>query len=187
MNLGRLLARMTLGGLFIGHGTQKLFGWFGGPGMEGTTGMMDKLEMRPARQNARAAGLSETTAGALIAAGALMPLAGALVTGTMATAIRKVHLDKGLWNTNGGYEFNVTLVAAVIALIDAGPGKPSVDDALGLRLRGSGWALLALGTGVAGAAGAIEAGKRKESATSTGRFQRTEEAEGQPGVAANPA
>ena len=55
MSIGRLLARTTIGALFIGHGTQKLFGWFEGPGLDGTTGMMDKLEMRPARHNALAA------------------------------------------------------------------------------------------------------------------------------------
>ena len=93
MNIGRVLARATIGALFVGHGTQKLFGWFDGPGMDGTTGMMDKLEMRPARHNALAAGISETAGGALLAAGALMPVAGARLTGTMATAIRKVHVD----------------------------------------------------------------------------------------------
>jgi len=75
MNAGRLLARLTIGGLFVGHGTQKLFGWFGGPGPEGTERMMDKLELRPARRQAMAAGLSETVGGALLALGALTPLA----------------------------------------------------------------------------------------------------------------
>jgi putative oxidoreductase len=152
MNIGRVLARVTIGGLFIGHGTQKLFGWFGGPGMEATTGTMDQLGLRPARRNALAASISETAGGALLAAGALMPLAAAMLTGSMATAIRKVHLDKGLWNTGGGYEFNLTLAAAAIALVDSGPGKPSVDDALGLELKGNIWALAALAAGVAGTA-----------------------------------
>jgi putative oxidoreductase len=80
-------------------------------------------------------GVSETAGGALLAAGALMPVAGAMLTGTMVTAIRKVHLDKGLWNTNGGYEFNLALIAAAAALIDAGPGSPSVDDASGSTSR----------------------------------------------------
>jgi putative oxidoreductase len=149
---------MTIGGLFVGHGTQKLFGWFGGPGMEGTTGMMGKLGMHPPRRQALAAGLSEAIGGALLAAGALMPLAAAMLTGSMATAIRKVHLDKGLWNTAGGYELNLTLVAAAIALVDSGPGAPSGDDALGLELNGNSWALAALAAGVAGSAAAIELG-----------------------------
>jgi putative oxidoreductase len=178
MNVGRLLARVTIGGLFIGHGTQKLFGWFGGPGMEGTTGMMDQVELRPARRNALAASVSETAGGALLAAGGLMPLAAAVLTGSMATAVRKVHLDKGLWNTAGGYEFNLTLVAAAIALVDSGPGKPSVDDALGLELKGNGWALAALAAGVAGSAAVIEAGRRAPSEPATpptGRFTRGQE------------
>jgi putative oxidoreductase len=179
MNIGRFLARATIGGLFIGHGTQKLFGWFGGPGIEGTAGMMEQLELRPGRRNALAAAIAETAGGALLAAGALMPLAAAMLTGSMATAIRKVHLDKGLWNTAGGYEFNLTLVAAAIALVEAGPGKPSVDEALGLELDGNGWALAALAAGVAASTAAIEAGKRVPAAepgtARTGRFARGEE------------
>jgi putative oxidoreductase len=179
MNIGRVLARVTIGGLFVGHGTQKLFGWFGGPGVEGTTGMMDKLEMRPPRRNAIAVGVSEAAGGALVAAGALMPAAAAMLTGTMATAIRKVHLDKGVWNTAGGYEFNLTLIAAAIALVDSGPGEPSVDEALGLELNGNFWALAALAAGVAGSAAAIEIGKRmsshEQAGTPTGRFARDRE------------
>jgi putative oxidoreductase len=179
MNIGRVLARVTIGGLFVGHGTQKLFGWFGGPGVEGTAGMMDKLEMRPARRNALAVGVTEAAGGALLVAGALMPVAAATLTGVMATAIRKVHFEKGLWNTGGGYEFNLTLVAAAIALVDTGPGKPSVDDSLGLKLDGNFWALAALAAGVAGSGAAIEIGKRMSAEEpgepSTGRFTRKPE------------
>jgi putative oxidoreductase len=158
MNAGRLIARLTIGGLFIGHGTQKLFGWFGGPGPQGTEQMMDKLELRPARENAVLAGASETVGGTLLALGALTPLAGALLSGTMFTAIRKVHFQKGLWNTAGGYEFNLTLIAAIAALIDGGPGSPSVDRALGIDRTGTGWTLASIAAGAAGSALAIEAG-----------------------------
>src|SRR4051812_10115493 len=65
MKIGRLLARLAIGGLFIGHGTQKWFGWFGGPGLEKTTGMMEKLGMSPPRRNAHAVSASETLGGAL--------------------------------------------------------------------------------------------------------------------------
>ena len=184
------MARATIGGLFIGHGTQKLFGWFEGPGIEGTTGMMDKLEMHPPRENALAVGIAETAGGALLAVGALMPLAGALLTGTMATAVRKVHLDKGLWNTAGGYEFNLTVVAAATALIDAGPGRPSVDEALGLKLKGTGWALAALAAGIGGSAAAIELAKRADAQQEiepTGRFKRSEESVEQAAPVQNPA
>ena len=191
MDIGRVLARATIGGLFIGHGTQKLFGWFGGPGIDQTTGMMDSLELRPARRNVLAAGIAETAGGALLAAGALMPAAGALLTGTMTTAIRKVHLHKRLWNTGGGYEFNLALVAAAIALIDSGPGRPSVDEALGLELKGSGWALAALTAGVAGSSAVIELAQRTPAqdgqASRGGRFERADEGADQSVPAENPA
>jgi putative oxidoreductase len=164
MNAGRLIARLTIGGLFVGHGTQKLFGWFGGPGPEGTAEMMDKLELRPARSNAVAAGAAETAGGALLALGALTPAAGALLSGTMFTAIRKVHFQKGLWNTGGGYEYNATLIAALAALIQCGPGSLSVDRALGIERRGSGWALAAIAAGAAGSALVIEAGRQPQEA-----------------------
>ena len=176
MNAGRLIARTVIGGLFVGHGTQKLFGWLGGPGLEGTTKMMDNLEMKPGRRNALASGLSETMGGALLMAGALTPLAAAMLNGTMFTAIRKVHLAKGPWNTGGGYEYNATLIAATTALVDSGPGAPSIDGAIGLRTKGSGWALASLVAAAAGSAAAIKAGARAaqddDEIRRTGRFTR---------------
>jgi putative oxidoreductase len=161
MDAGRLIARLTIGGLFVGHGTQKLFGWFGGPGPEGTAGMMEKLDLQPAERHARAAGLSETVGGALLALGGLMPVAGALLSGTMFTAIRKVHFRNGLWNTESGYEYNLVLIAAIASLIGCGAGRPSLDRALGTELRGSKWALAAIAAGAAGSALAIESGRRE--------------------------
>jgi len=162
MKLGRLIARIIIGGLFFGHGAQKLFGWFGGPGLEGTETMMDKLELRPARQQALLAAGAETAGGGMVALGALTPLAAAMLTGSMVTAIRKVHLPNGLWNMNSGYEYNLTLIAALAALIDGGPGKPSVDEALGIHCTGPGWTVAALAAGVAGSTLAIEMGGRAE-------------------------
>jgi putative oxidoreductase len=179
MNLGRLIARGVIGGLFVGHGTQKLFGWFGGPGLEGTSGMMDRLELSPARRHALAASISETAGGAMLVLGALTPLAGALITGSMVTAIRKVHLSKGLWNQNGGYEFNLALIGAVAALVDGGPGRPSVDSALGLDDTGPGWAVASVAAGVAGSTLVIEAGKRHR--------QEQEQPSARPETAATPA
>ena len=160
MTVGRLIARVTIGGLFMGHGTQKLFGWFGGPGLDGASQMMHSLELRPGRRNALAASAAETAAGAMLALGALTPLAGSLITGTMITAIRKVHGPKGLWNMQGGYEYNLALIAAVGALVECGPGSPSIDRALSIEKRGSAWALASLAAGAAGSALAIEAGRR---------------------------
>src|SRR3954463_6192319 len=151
MKLGKLAVRGVIGPLFVGHGTQKLFGWFGGHGLEGTAGFFESgLELRPGKRHATAAGLSEAVGGALIPLGAATPLAAGMIIGAMTTAIRKVHLSKGPWVTEGGFEYNAVLIAAVLALAESGPGKPSVDAALFPRMKGTGWALAALGAGVAG-------------------------------------
>ena len=180
MTFGRLIARAAIGGLFAAHGTQKLFGWFGGSGVAGTAETMQKLELRPARQHAVAAGTAETLGGTLLALGALTPLAGSLITATMLTAIRKVHLPNGPWNTQGGYEYNVALIGAALMLVDSGPGAPSVDRALGIEKRGNLWALATLAAGAAGSTLAIEIGRRtaaneqaeQPNQGATGRFVR---------------
>jgi putative oxidoreductase len=151
MNIGRLLLRGVVGPLFVGHGTQKLFGWFGGHGIEGTSGFFEQLGLRPAKRHATAAGWSETAGGALLTLGAFTPLAQAMLTGVMVTAIRKVHAPNGPWVTANGYEYNLTLIALAAALTETGPGRPSVDSALfGDGFKGKGWALAGLAAGVAG-------------------------------------
>lgn len=160
MRIGRLVARWVIGGLFIGHGTQKLFGWFGGPGLAGTEQMMGALQMHPTRRNALASGVTETAGGALLAAGLATPLAASSLIGVMATAIRKVHLKNGPWVANGGYEYNVVLIAALLALVDGGPGELSLDAALGIDDTGAAWTLAALATGVATSTLVIELGRR---------------------------
>jgi putative oxidoreductase len=160
MKIGRLVARTVIGGLFIGHGTQKLFGWFGGPGLEGTEQMMGALDMRPTRPNALAAGISETAGGALLVAGAATPLAASSLIGTMLTAIRKVHKPQGVWAAQGGWEYNAVLIAALVALIDAGPGELSVDAMLGHEEWGPEWALGGLALGAAASTAAIAMGRR---------------------------
>ncbi len=160
MHVGRLAARVVIGGLFVGHGTQKLFGWFGGPGLEGTEQMMGALEMRPTRANAVAAGVTETAGGALLIAGAATPLAASSLIGTMITAIRKVHQPQGVWVAQGGWEYNAVLIAALMALTDAGPGDVSVDSALGREEWGPGWALAGLAVGAAASTAAIALGRQ---------------------------
>ena len=160
MHIGRLAARAVIGGLFVGHGTQKLFGWFGGPGLEGTDQMMQALDMQPSRPNALAAGVSETAGGALLVAGAATPLAAASLIGTMITAIRKVHQPNGPWVAEGGWEYNAVLIAALLALVDAGPGEISVDALLGRDEWGSSWALGGLALGAAASTAAVTLGKR---------------------------
>ena len=154
MKIGRLLLRITVGSLFFGHGTQKLFGLFGGHGLDATANMFESLGMRPGRRNAIAAGVAEAGGGAALAAGFATPLAAATLTSVMLTAINRVHLKNGPWVTNGGYEYNAVLIAAVIALTEVGPGDLSLDHALGTERSGPAWALLALAAGAAGAAGA---------------------------------
>ena len=90
--------------------------------------------------------------GALLTLGALTPVAAGLITGTMITAIRKVHAAKGPWATNGGYEYNLTLIAAMLALTEAGPGRPSVDAAVVPALKGNGLALAQFAASAAAAA-----------------------------------
>ena len=121
---------------------------------------MGALEMHPARANAIAAGLTETAGGALVVMGAATPAAASGLIGTMFTAIEKVHRPKGVWAAQGGWEYNAVLIAALMALIDAGPGDLSVDALLGRREWGPGWALGGLAVGAAASAAAIALGRR---------------------------
>jgi putative oxidoreductase len=177
MDLGRTILRGVVGPLMIGHGTQKLLGWFGGHGLEGTGGFFETLGMRPGRRHASAAGAAEALGGALVTVGALTPLASTLLSSVMMTAIRKVHAKNGPWNTSGGYEYNVVLIAAMAALTEVGPGRPSVDAALAPRLRGRGWAIASLAAAAAGSWLATERFKEPDEPTfeREQRFQREEE------------
>jgi putative oxidoreductase len=154
MKLGRLILRLAVGGFFVGHGTQKLFGWFGGHGLEGTGQFFEALGLRPGKRHALAAGAAEAGGGALLVLGAATPFAAAVLIATMLTAIQRVHWEKGPWATDGGSEYNVVLIAAALALAETGPGEPSIDTACGSEMHGPKWAALALLMGAIGAAGA---------------------------------
>ncbi|HKG38915.1 MAG TPA: DoxX family protein [Conexibacter sp.] len=155
------ILRVTVGGLFVGHGTQKLFGWFGGDGPEATGGFFQqKLGLAPGRHHALAAGAAEAGGGALLATGFLTPLGAMLTSSTMTTAIRLVHARRGVWNTRGGFEYNAVLMAAGFAITAAGPGRWSVDGARGRERWGDGWAVAQLAGALAGSALAVEAGRR---------------------------
>jgi putative oxidoreductase len=160
MTTGTLILRALIGGLFVGHGLQKLKGWFGGGGIDGTAQMMEATGMRPARRNAVAAGITETAGGAALALGVLTPVASAGLISVMLTAIRKVHWSKGVWNHDGGYEYNAVLIAAVAALAGDGPGAASIDAAFGRRRWGVLGMVFALAAGAAGSIGAVELGRR---------------------------
>jgi putative oxidoreductase len=154
---GRSLLRLTIGGLMLGHGLQKLQGSFGGPGLEGTEKFMESLDLHPAKHQAKAVALSETVGGALTAAGMLSPLGPAMIIGTQAVAIQKVHAKNGVWVTQGGFEYNATIIAAAFAIATEGPGKLSVDALFRKQRKGFGWGLLSavLGLGAAAATLAI--------------------------------
>jgi putative oxidoreductase len=161
VGLFRLLARLTIGLLFVGHGTQKLFGWFGGGGPEETAQFFEQVGLRPGRKSALAAGAAETGGGLLFAAGAATPLAAAALSGSMITAIKKVHWEKGVWTAAGGYEYNLVLLAAVFGLTENGPGNLSIDAVLGKKRWGTGWAIAALAAGAAGSAAVLAATGRE--------------------------
>ena len=117
MSIGLFFLRVVVGALFVGHGTQKLFGWFGGGGPEGTGRFFEQIGYTPGRK---------------------MAYLGVMV-GTL-----PVHVPKGLWNTNGGYELPLVYATAAIALAFAGPGRASVDSAIGWTATGA-----AIGTAAA--------------------------------------
>jgi putative oxidoreductase len=154
MGLGRLLVRSAIGGLFIGHGMQKLFGWFGGGGLDATAEGFEKLGLSSGCRSALAAGAAEAGGGALLAAGLATPLAAGALISVMLTAIRTVHWEKGPWATNGGYEYNLVLIAALLGLAESGAGEWSLDRVLGLQRTGAAWLLAALLIGAAGSAAA---------------------------------
>ncbi len=151
MKLGLTIVRAVIGALLFGHGTQKLFGWFGGHGLEGTGQLFESIGLRPGRKQAAAAGAAEAGGGALLAVGLLTPAAAPTIIGVMSTAIRAVHLKNGPWITENGYEYPLVLLAMMVALADVGPGELSLDHAIGIDLHGPIVALLALGAGVGGA------------------------------------
>lgn len=152
MNTGILLLRVVVGLLFAGHGAQKHFGWFGGPGPRGTVGMMRSLGFRTPSLMAFAAVMAELGGGVFFALGLLTPFAALALVVVMLNAILTVHWKNGLWNSNGGFEFNLVLLTVAVAVSATGPGRFSLDRALGWdgHLSGILW-----GSGVLVAAAAI--------------------------------
>src|SRR3954453_8624563 len=159
MNLALLGLRLVVGLTFTAHGAQKLFGVFGGHGIDGTAGFFEQIGLRPGKLHTWAAGLAEFFGGLLIALGLVTPIAGAALIGVMTAAVLTVHLKNGFFVTNQGYEFNLALAAALFALAGIGAGSWSLDNALNIDLTGAGWALGALGVGILGGIGAVVSGR----------------------------
>jgi putative oxidoreductase len=150
MEIGLLLLRVVVGLLMAAHGAQKLFGWFGGHGPAGTAGFLEALGWRPGRPFAMLLGAAELLGGLALALGLGTPIAAGVLAGVLANAAWTVHRDKGLWNTDGGYEFPLTLVAAALATAFTGAGAYSLDGVLGWSLSGTTWGLVAVGLGLLG-------------------------------------
>ena len=134
MEAAPFIVRLAQGSLMVGHGAQKLFGSFGGPGLEGTSGFMEMLGLRPGRPWAYLAGFSEFGGGVLTALGLLNPLGPLAVIGAMSTATRTAHRGKPIWVTEGGAELPLLNIAASTALMIRGPDRYSLDRVLGIRL-----------------------------------------------------
>jgi len=127
VNTGLLLIRLVVGLLFMGHGAQKLFGWFGGYGIKGTGEFFDSIGLKPGEKMALLAGVAELIGGALFILGLLTPLAGLVIAATMVIAIWKVHGANGIWATQNGYEYNLVLLVVALAVSVMGAGAYSLD------------------------------------------------------------
>jgi putative oxidoreductase len=147
MSLGLLLIRAVFGLTLAAHGSQKLFGSFGGGGPAGTTKFFRSLGFRAPLLMALVAGLGELVGGLLFAFGLLTPLAALILAVVMLNAISTVHWMKGFFNSAGGYEFNLAILATAVAITAIGPGRYSLDDALGWAepISGPWWALGVIG------------------------------------------
>jgi putative oxidoreductase len=132
MDTGLLVIRIVVGLLLVGHGAQKLFGWFGGGGMNGTAWYFRSVGYRRPRLMAGFAGGAELVGGAALAAGFMTPLAASAVIGTMLNAAVAVHRRNGLWAVDNGYEYPLVVATAAVTLSFTGAGAASLDAGLGL-------------------------------------------------------
>ncbi|SNY49290.1 putative oxidoreductase [Arsukibacterium tuosuense] len=129
-----LALRLPIGIIFAAHGAQKLFGWFGGYGLEGTAGWMDSIGLSPGMLMALLAGAAEFFGGLALIVGLLTRPAAAALSVAMLVAIFAVHFENGLFMANNGYEFGLALLAASVSLLFSGAGKLSVDKLLAGKL-----------------------------------------------------
>jgi putative oxidoreductase len=149
MEIGLLLLRLTVGLTLAAHGAQKLFGWFGGPGLEATGQLFETLGFLPGRRQALMASLGETGGGLLLALGLLAPIGAAVICSVMLVAMA-VHIKNGFFAQNGGYEYTVVLGVAALSIAFTGPGSLSLDVLFGNHFSGTFWGIAALIVGVLG-------------------------------------
>ncbi|KKO45178.1 DoxD-like family protein [Arsukibacterium ikkense] len=129
-----LALRIPVGIIFAAHGAQKLFGWYGGYGLQGTAGWMDSIGLSPGILMAFLAGAAEFFGGLALIIGLLTRPAAAALAVAMLVAIFAVHFQHGLFMSNNGYEFGLALLAASVSLLFSGAGKLSVDERLAKKL-----------------------------------------------------
>jgi putative oxidoreductase len=132
LDLGLLFARLVVGPLMAAHGSEKLFGAFGGPGLDGASGFFESLGFRPGRLFATTASVAEVASGLLVAAGLLGPVGPALMLSVMIVAAVSVHWHNGVFARSNGVEVPILYAAAGAALALTGFGRYSLDAALGL-------------------------------------------------------
>lgn len=155
--------RLTLGGYLAAHGAQKLFGSFGGPGLDKAGAGFERLGLKPGKVFAGLAGGAELVGGALTALGAAFPLGPLAIVGAMAVATT-VHADKGPMFQKGGFELPATNLAAAVVLIGTGPGRYSIDHLLGRSFPRNLTRLSSLGAAALSTYSALEVLKTKQKA-----------------------
>ncbi|HMI56266.1 MAG TPA: DoxX family protein [Gemmatimonadaceae bacterium] len=131
LDAGLLIVRVSFGLAYAAHGAQKLFGWFGGYGLAGTGGFLESLGYRPGKMFAAVVGLGELVGGLLFAVGFLGAVGPALMLAGMLVAIVTVHLKNGFFVTSNGIEHPLMVATAAVGIALTGPGRYSVDGALG--------------------------------------------------------
>lgn len=141
--------RVVIGLLLVGHGSQKLFGWFGGHGLQGTGGFLHSLGFRPGKPFALLGGMNEFVGGLCFALGLFTPFAAAAIIAMMFNAALSVHAANGLWITNNGVEYPLVVGTIATAVAFTGPGAASLDNAFGWDLAGEQWGIAALAIGLA--------------------------------------
>jgi putative oxidoreductase len=152
--LGLLVVRIVVGLTVAAHGAQKVFGWWGGPGIKNWTAGMTRMRLRPPLGWAWLSALAELVGGLMFAAGLLSPVGALAIIASMLVAVSLVHWPKGFWNGKGGFEFNLSLIGAAAGLAITGPGAYSLDSLLRVRIPEPvtlivGTVLMLIGVGVA--------------------------------------
>jgi len=176
-DFGLLALRLTTGGLMAGHGAQKLFGSFGGHGIQGTAGFLEKLGLVPGEQWAAMAGASEFGSGLLTALGLCSPIGPIATFGPMVMAWVTAHAGKPIWSQSGGAELPLMYMSNAMALALIGPGRYSMDKALGIKVPQALIALTAVGVAAGVAAGILtreqRAGQQEQATDARGEAQAT--------------